>query len=88
MDTRAKVNVITAKLAATAHLPIRPKPNIAMVSHTGHKRHFTSVCDNVIVSIGGIALTSHFFVLEDAEHQLVLGQPFIKNARLTFTYDD
>ena len=68
VDTGAEVNVITAKLAATARLPIRPEPNIAIVSHTGHKRHFTGVCDNVIVSIGGIALTSHFFVLEDAEH--------------------
>jgi len=68
VDTRAEVNVITAKLAATARLPIHPKPNIAMVSHTGHKRHFTSVCDNVTVLISRISLTSHFFVLEDAEH--------------------
>jgi len=68
VDTRVKVNVIIARLATTARLPIRLEPNIAMVSHTGHKRHFTSVCDNVTVSISGVALTSYFFVLKDAKH--------------------
>jgi hypothetical protein len=88
VDTGAEVNVITAKLAADARLPVRPEPNISMVSHTGHKRSFSGMCDSVPMNVGGIVVKTHFFVLEDAEHQLVLGQPFIKSARLTFSYDE
>ena len=87
IDTGAEVNVMTSGLAHEARLFVRPEPSLSMVSHTGHTKRFTGVCDNVDIDVGGVVLKGNFFVLDEAEHSLVLGNPFIKYAQLTFRYD-
>ena len=87
IDTGAEVNVITEGLAHEARLPVRPEPSVTMVSHTGHTKQFTGICDDVEIDVGGVVVRGNFFVLAEAEHNLVLGNPFIKSARMTFRYD-
>ena len=88
IDTGAEVNVITLALANEARLFVRPEPMLSMVSHTGHTKPFTGVCDDVPIDVGGVLIRSNFFVLDEADQTLVLGNPFIKYAKMTFRYDD
>ena len=87
IDTGAEVNVITAGLAAEARIPVRPDPLLSMRGHTGHTKPFSGVCENVDIDVGGVSVKGNFFVLPESDHNLVLGNPFIKYARLSFRYD-
>ena len=65
---------------------MRPYPNINLISHTGHRKEFLGVCENVEVDIGGVASLNHIFVIDAADHQLVLGQPYLHQMRVGLDY--
>ena len=72
LDSGAEVNVMTYDVAKREGLAMRPYPNINLISHTGHRKEFLGVCENVEVDIGGVASLNHIFVIDAAVHQLVL----------------
>ena len=86
LDSGAEVNVMTYDVAKREGLAMRPYPNINLISHTGHRKEFLGVCENVEVDIGGVASLNHIFVIDAADHQLVLGQPYLHQMRVGLDY--
>lgn len=87
IDTGAEPNVLTTGLVDAGLLPVSLGTTLVMKSHTGHLKKFVGVAENVPVTIGSLTVLAHFFILEDAEQEIVLGNPFIKAAQITFRYD-
>jgi hypothetical protein len=87
LDTGAEINVMTLDIAQEAGLAMRRNPKLVLVSHTGNTRGFVGVCENVEVQVGGIVTKQHIFVVDEADHLLVLGQPFVLATQLTFSYE-
>ena len=86
LDTGAEINVITRDLADEAGLIVRPDPQIVLVAYTGDRKRFDGICKNVLVSVSGIEVLQHIFVVDSGEHSLLLGQPFAYASSLTFEY--
>ena len=86
LDSGAEVNVMTSKLMHQAGLSWRPAPHLGLVSHTGHRKHFDGVCENVEINIGGLKSFQQVFVVDSADHQLVLGAPFLFMVELQYEY--
>lgn len=86
LDSGAEVNVMTHDIVKAESLPMRPYPDINLVSHSGDRRPFMGICEDVELSIGGVAGQHHIFVIDAADHQLVLGQPFLLQMRVELTY--
>ena len=86
LDTGAEVNVMTHSIVKEEGLAMRPYPDVNLVSHSGERRPFLGVCEDVEISIGGVKGMHHVFVIEAADHQLVLGQPFLLQMRVELTY--
>ena len=68
-------------------LPMRPAPARQLISHTGHRQEFLGVCKEVDVSIGGVTTKQHIFVVNNADHVLVLGTPFLIKMRASMAWD-
>lgn len=64
----------------------RPGPRLRLISHTGHDMDFDGVCTDVEVDIGGLCTVHHIFVVAHADHQLVLGQPFLTDVSINYDY--
>ena len=58
-----------------------------LVSHSGHEQNFIRVCKDVDVTISGITTQQHIFVVDSADHVLVLGIPFMIKARARMDWD-
>jgi hypothetical protein len=61
-------------------------PKLVLVSHTDNTQGFVGVCENVEVQVNRIITKQHIFVIDEANHLLVLGQPFVLATQLTFSY--
>ena len=81
LDTGAEINVMTEEMMIKEGLPMRPRPHLNLVGHTGHSKNFLGVCEDVAISIGGFTTRHHIFVVSGADHMLVLGQPFMIKVR-------
>jgi hypothetical protein len=86
IDGGAEINVMALEAAKKLDIPYRSNPHINMVSYTGHKRGFVGVFSKVYIEIGGIFFTSPIFVVEKADHPVVLGSPFIYQTKLKLYY--
>ena len=87
MDTGAEINVMTDKVKRKFDLPMRPAPALQWISHTGHRQNFLEVCEEVDVSIGGVTTKQHIFVMNSADHVLVLETPFLIRMRASMAWD-
>ena len=87
IDTGAEINVMTEEIRERLDLPIRLDPALRLVSHSGHERNFIGVCEDVDVTIGGVTTQQHIFVVDSADHVLVLGIPFMIKARARMDWD-
>lgn len=87
VDSGAEANILTTGLVDAHSLPVSLGTSLIMKSHTGHTKKFVGVAENVRVTIGSITVLAHFFIIEDAEEAIVLGNPFIKTARVNFRHD-
>ena len=56
LDLGAKVNVVTRNLTDELGLPVRPDMNLVMVVHTGDRRPFDSVYEDVEIKIRGVTV--------------------------------
>ncbi len=77
LDTGAEVNVMTSELAREARLVVRPHTHITLIAHSGERRRFDGVCEDVKISVGGVCSINPIFVISKADQRLLLGQPFI-----------
>ncbi len=87
LDTGAEINVMTKALMEEASLVMRSGPRLKLISYTGHFRPFLGLSEDVEVAIGGLKTRHPIFVLENAENDLVLGQPFLNNVKFTQEYE-
>ena len=87
LDSGAECNVITTGLVDAHSLPTSLGTRLLMKSHTGHIKKFVGVAENVLIKVGSISVEGHFFIIEDAQQEVVLGNPYLKAARLSFRYD-
>lgn len=88
LDSGAEINCITRRLAYEAMLPVRKGTAISLVAATGDKACFIGVCDDVEVSLGGAVVTTPIFVVDQSDHDLILGRPFARAARMQSTNMD
>jgi hypothetical protein len=86
LDSGAEINVMTRRLMNMVGIAMRPGPRLKLISHTGHDMDFDGVCDDVEVNIGGLRTLHHIFVVPHADHQLVLGQPFLMDVSINYDY--
>ena len=88
LNTRAEINIITSKVAKAARLAIYTNPRLTLVSHTGDRRQFDGICEDVEINIGGIKTYEPIFVVTNTDHRLILGQPYIFSSKLTISAED
>ncbi len=86
LDTGAEINIMTRELMEDANLAIRQGPKLELVSHTGNSQHFLGLCEDVEVVIGGLMTRHPIFVVENGDHDLVLGQPFLNSVKFSQEY--
>ena len=77
IDIGAKINVMTKDAQEWFNLPMRLDPALWLISHISCKRDLVGVCEDVNVSVGGITIKQNIFVVDNTNHVLVLGMPFI-----------
>ena len=68
-------------------LPVRLDPVLWLISHTGYRQDFVGVCENVNVSVGGVTTKQNIFVVDIANHVLVLGTLFMIKAQAQMDWD-
>ena len=86
LDTGAEINVMTREVMEDAGLAMRRGPKLELVSHTGHSRPFLGLCEDVEIAIGGLKTRHPIFVVEQGDHDLVLGQPFLNSVKFSQEY--
>ena len=87
INTGAEINVMTNEVRKKFNLPMRPAPALQLISHTGHRRDFLGVCEEIDVSIGRVTTKQHIFVVNSVDHVLVLGTPFLIRMRASMAWD-
>jgi hypothetical protein len=88
IDSGAEADLISSRVAERAGLGVRPEPQYGMVGHSGERKKFDGMCENVTVKIGSVGTTTNFFTMDNPQNDVVLGQPFIVASLLTFSYRD
>ena len=86
LDTGAEINVMTREVMEDAGLAIHRGPKLELVSHTCHCRFFFGFCEDVEVAIGGLKTRHLIFIVENENHNLVLGQPFLNSVKFSQKY--
>ncbi len=62
-------------------LYIRTGPQLKLVSHTGNNCPFFGLCEDVKVAISSLKTRHLVFVMDQADHELVLGQLFLNSIK-------
>ena len=86
LDTNAEINLMTKAVMEEAGLAIRSGSRLELISHTGHFQSFLGLFEDVEVAVGGLKTRHPIFVMEKAEHDLILGQPCLTNVKFTQEY--
>lgn len=67
-------------------LAMQRGPKLKLVSHTGYRRPFFSLCKNVEITIGGLKTRYPIFVVEQGNHDLILDQSFLNLIKFSQEY--
>lgn len=86
LNTGAEINVMTRKIIEDISLAIQRDLKLELVYHISHSRFFLSFCEDIKVSMGGLKTRHSIFILETGDHDLVLGQPFLKSVKFSQKY--
>ena len=86
LDCGAEVNITTCKIIVTASLIMRKGPRLELVTHTDHHCPFVKVCENMAINMGGLVIQTLVFIVETANHFLVLGQLFLYKNKFSQQY--
>ena len=79
---------MTRDVADRAGLTVRTNLMLALKAVSGERRRFDRACEDIEINIGNIANTQMVLVVDNIDHQLILGCPFFHDAKLTFEYDE
>ncbi len=69
-----------------AVLAIRRGLKLELISHTGHGCLFLGHCEAAEMAIGGLKTRHPIFVVENGDHDLVLGQTFLNLVKFSQEY--
>ena len=72
IDTDVEINVMTEDMMLKEELVMRSRFHMNLVSHINHTKNFLKVCDNVKMSINEFRNRHHIFMMNEADHVLVL----------------
>ena len=86
LDTKTEINIITDKLAKATGLAIQYSSRIGIKFYTRYQKEFIRVCKDVSIYIRTIEIVTLVFVVERADHILVLSQSFIQESKVMFEY--
>jgi hypothetical protein len=86
LDSGAKVNVISKKLANKYNLAIKTKKNLVFQGISPGKVFFLSTYQYVKVIIGGLINFVDFLVINSGTTNLLLGIPYFIKTELIFLY--
>lgn len=82
-DSGAEINVMIRSVAEQAGLVLSPSPDMSLVAVGGGRQGFVGICEEVPVQFGHIVQEAAFFVVEDGEIPLILGQPYMHSVGAT-----
>ena len=77
---------MTKELMENVNFPIRQGLKLKVVSYTSHSPLFLGLCEDVKVSIRELKIRHPIFVIEAEDHNLVLGQLFLKSVKFSHEY--
>lgn len=77
---------MTKKVIEDAGLAMRRGFCLELVSYTRHSCPFLGLCKEVEVAIGGLKTRNPIFVVENGDHDLMLGQPFFNILKFSQNY--
>ena len=90
LDSGAELNTIKREAAERAMLPITSLPGsmkaARMVTANGSTASFVGIVWGVPVVIGQIEVRTNFFVVESCTNPIILGNPFLTDARARIEY--
>ncbi|KAI8933526.1 hypothetical protein NX059_002628 [Plenodomus lindquistii] len=90
LDTGAELNTVRRETADEAQLPISTLPremkNAKMVSANGSTGGFSGIVWGASVEIGSIVVRTNFFVIDHCTNAIILGNPFLADARANIEY--
>jgi hypothetical protein len=90
LDSGAELNTMKRATAEKAMLPITSMPRnmraAKMVSANGSVESFSGMVWGVPITIGRIEIRTNFFVLEHCTNPIILGNPFLTDARARIEY--
>ncbi|KAF7575775.1 Asp-protease-2 domain containing protein [Pyrenophora tritici-repentis] len=90
LDSGAELNTMKRETAEKANLPITSLPksmsSARMVSANGTTECFVGIVWGVPIRIGRIEVRTNFFVIESCTNPIILGNPFLTDARARIEY--
>jgi hypothetical protein len=90
LNTGAELNTMTRAAADDAMLPIATLPcgmqNAMMVTANGSTEQFVRVVWGVNIKVGSISVQTNFFILNKLTNPVILGNPFLADARARIKY--
>ena len=90
LDSGAELNTIRRETADSAMLPIANLPremrSAKMVSANGTSGGFVGIVWGAQVQVGSIIVRTNFFVVEHCTNAIILGNPFLADARARLEY--
>ena len=86
LDTGVEINFMTRQVMEDEGFALRLGPKLELISHTGHSCPFLGLCKDVKVAIRGLRTKQPIFVVENRDHDLVLGQPFLNSVKFSQEY--
>jgi hypothetical protein len=90
LDSRAELNTIQRESADAAMLPIATLPRemrkARMVTANSTHKGFVGIMWGVSVTVGSITVRTNFFVVDNCTNAVILGNPFLADARAQIKY--
>jgi hypothetical protein len=90
IDSGAELNTMQSDTADRAMLPVTSMPRgmkgARMVSANGSTEQFAGIIWGVPIIIGGIKIRANFFVVKSCTNPIILGNPFLTDARARIEY--
>ncbi len=88
VDIGAEVNLLSRSLVEKAGLTILTEVLVVLRGVIREPFEFYGLCESIEVNIGNLVNRSYFFVVEQGNHQALLGMPFIRKVELIFDYSN
>ena len=82
IDFRTEINVMILTVAEDLNLSICTVQNVQLVSFSRETKQFVKLCEKIEVDIDSIKSKHVFFIMNDADHFLVLDRLFQTKTRL------